>query len=68
VSHDPRVEKHVHGVLSCTTEHAKRVYLQAVFGPPTEDPGELQFRALLVTALQKAGAWPPRSSRRSAFD
>lgn len=41
-------------------------YLQALIGPPSMDKQELQFRALLVTRLNEAGIWPPRSQRRAA--
>lgn len=61
------IDQHV-AAVRLTSEPAKRTYLQAVLGPASDDPGELQFRALLVTALQKAGAWPPRFTHDSAFD
>jgi hypothetical protein len=41
-------------------------YLQALIGPPSSDKQELQFRALLVTALNETGIWPPRAQRQAA--
>lgn len=38
----------------------RRRYLQALIGPPTDDSGVLQVRALLMTALNDACIWPPR--------
>ena len=37
-------------------------YLAALIAKPTDDAGELAFRALLMTALNEAMVWPPRGS------
>lgn len=39
----------------------RRRYLQVLIGSPTDDRMVLHDRALLMTELNEAGVWPPRT-------
>jgi hypothetical protein len=39
---------------------ARTLHLQSLIGPKTTDVYLLHWRALLLTALNEAGVWPPR--------
>jgi hypothetical protein len=62
------VERHVIECGRLPDEKAKRGYLQALLGAPSDDQGLLQFRAVLMTELDRAQVWPHRVARESAFD
>lgn len=46
--------------MRAMTPRQKHEYLQELIGPPSDDADVLQFRALLVTALNEAKIWPPQ--------
>lgn len=63
------VERHVIECGRLSSEKAKAGYLQALLGAPSDDQGLLQFRAVLMTALDRAGVWPHRVARTpSSFE
>lgn len=65
---DSLLEQHVVAVGRLPDEEAKARYLQELLGPPSADRAVLQFRAVLMTALDRAQVWPHRVARESAFE
>lgn len=54
-----KIANQIRLIRKMTVEERLR-YLNDLIGPPTPDPGELQFRALLMTRLNETNLWPPR--------
>lgn len=57
------VKQHARKIAGMQTDDRHR-YLQVLIGTPTDSPGELHFRALLLTTLNEMKLWPPRGFDR----
>jgi hypothetical protein len=54
-----RIRGHLAELKKLDGRDRKR-YLQSLMGEASRDKNELHFRALLMTALNEEGVWPPR--------
>lgn len=56
------ISKHVEAMAALKRSQDRRTYLQSLIGKPVawDDKSTLQWRALLVSALNRAGVWPAR--------